>query len=59
MLWSVLTTGEKGNTLIQRKAIVFLNRTSPYHVFVFLFFFFLFAIKLVGIVTEQVAAVTS
>ena len=58
MLWSVLTSGEEGNTLIQRKALVYLNRISFYHVFLFLFFF-LFAIKFVGIVPDQIPAVMS
>ena len=60
MLWSVLTSGEEGNTLIQRKALVYLNRISFCHVFLFLFFFFLlFAIKFVGIVPDQIPAVMS
>ena len=58
MLWSVLTSGEEGNTLIQRKILVYLNQISSYHVFLFLFFFF-FAIKFVRIVPNQIPAVMS
>lgn len=59
MLWSVVTSGEGGNMLIQRKALLYLNQISFYHVFLFLFFFFLFAIKFVGIVPDQTPAVMS
>ena len=58
MLWSVVTSGEGGNMLIQRKALLYLNQISSYHVFLFLFFF-LFAIKVVGIVPDQTPAVMS
>ena len=57
MLWSVLTSGEEGNTLIQRKTLVYLNWISSYCLSVPFFFFF--AIKFVGTVPNQIPAMMS